>query len=279
MASDEQQDHEGGPGGAALPVPGSRNRPDTPDTSDTPDSPGEPLVGEATGNRPVIVVSAIALERPAREALAQRLGPGHIVRDIREAGPDADIVLVPPGSAQLLGALRSQFPQARLLATEFTDDSYGAAFGGPISRVLASDIDGYFMAATMDDLARVTQSAGRAVAGALTGGSGSGRGRPVDFLQANRRLLLESGGAPCLFDGDGDGGGEGERDGVTIDLGAWARSLDGVERVLADLVWPLIVQFIRQGVRVTVVGDPPDQWTDRARAAGVRVSPAARRLA
>ena len=247
-----------------VPVPGRRE-----------DGQGEPLVGEATKSGPIIVVTAIALKRHVREALAQRLGPGHIVLDIRHAGPDADIVLVPPASAQLLGILRQQFPQARMLATEFTDDSYGADFRGPISRILASDIDGYFMAPTIDDLARVTQSAGRAIAGALSGGTGSGGRRPVDFLEANRRLVLESGGGGGADPGAAD---EQARDGVVIDLDAWARALEGNARILADLAWPLILQFVQQGVHVTVVGDPPEDWTGRARAAGVRVCPSPRPL-
>ncbi|MFJ2954514.1 hypothetical protein [Streptomyces sp. NPDC087270] len=304
MASDRQQDHAGGsesvrpkspatpttlaaPGEPALPVPKSRA-----------DTRGEELVGEATEGGPIIVVTAIALKPRVRDALAQRLGPGHILLDIRHAGPDADIVLIPPASAQLLGHLRRQFPQARILATEFTDDSYGADFRGPISHILDSDIDGYFMAPTLDDLARVTHSAGRAVAGALAGGTGSGSRRPVDFLAANRRLLLESGHAaepsaaePSPTDpsptepdqADPDQADPGHADapaqgGVTIDLDAWARTLEGSAPILAGLAWPLILQFLRQGVPVTVVGGPPGSWTDRARAAGVQVRPSSRRL-
>ncbi|MCX4744210.1 hypothetical protein OG455_01550 [Kitasatospora sp. NBC_01287] len=274
MSPDEQQDH------ASVPERPRPTSPATPDESALPvpkgrmTTRGEPLVGEATRSGPIIVVTAIALKRPAREALAERLGPGHIVLDIRRAGPDADIVLVPPASAQLLGVLRRQFPQARMLATEFTDDDYGADFRGPISRILASDIDGYFMAPTIDDLARVTQSAGRAVAGALSSGTGDGRRRPVDFLEANRRLLLGSGGGA-----DPDAAGEqAQGGGVTIDLDAWARALDGDARILVDLAWPLILQFLRQGVRVTVVGDPPEAWSDRASAAGVRICRSPRQL-
>ncbi|MFE9426073.1 hypothetical protein ACFYNO_24285 [Kitasatospora sp. NPDC006697] len=246
MASDTEQDH---PGGTLIPAQREHR--------------GEPLVGEATANRPVVVVSAIALKKPAREALAERLGPGHIVVDIRVAGPEADIVLVPPASAMLLGILRAQFPQARLLATEFTDDSFGADFRGPISRILDSDIDGYFMAPTMDDLAQVTRSAGRAVLGALPGAS-TGGPRPVDFLAANRRLMLETGAADPAAE-----------PGVLVDLDAWAGALDGDARVLADLAWPLVLQFLGQGLPVTVLGAPPGDWTARARAAGVRVRPPA----
>ncbi|GGN43666.1 hypothetical protein GCM10011578_093990 [Streptomyces fuscichromogenes] len=115
MASDEQRDHASGrdslrpksPAEPALSVPGGPAG-----------ARGEPLVGEATKGGPLIVVTAIAVEQSVREALAQRLGPGHIVLDIRDAGPDADIVLIPSASAQLLGILRLRFPQARILATE-----------------------------------------------------------------------------------------------------------------------------------------------------------------
>jgi hypothetical protein len=240
---------------------------------------GEVVVGETTECRPIVVVTAIALKRPAREALALRLGPGHIVQDIRRAGPDADIVLVPAASAMLLGRLRRQFPHARILATEFTDDSYGADFRGPISHILDSGLDGYFMAPTMDDLARVTRSAGRAVAGALTAGDGAGGGRrPVDFLAASRRMLLASGAGAEVGAEVGSEADEGARDGVTIDLDDWARAFDGDARILAELAWPLILQFVAQRVPVTVVGDPPEGWADRARAAGVEVRPPARAL-
>ncbi|QMU71575.1 hypothetical protein [Streptacidiphilus sp. P02-A3a] len=69
-----------------------------------------------------------------------------------------------------------------------------------------------------------------------------------------------------------------ERAGVTVDLDAWARALAGDPRILADLAWPLILRFTRQRVPVTVVGDPPEAWADRARAAGVRVRPSPRQV-
>jgi len=131
MASDEQQDRAGGPERLQPRSPATPDEPALPVRRSQENAQGEPLVGEATQSGPIIVVTAIALKRAAREALAQRLGPGHIVLDIRHAGPDADIVLVPPAGAQLLGILRRQFPQARMLATEFTDDSYGADHGRP----------------------------------------------------------------------------------------------------------------------------------------------------
>lgn len=205
-----------------------------------------------------MVVTAIALKRHAREALAERLGPGHIVVDIRAAGPDADIVLVPPASPNLIGLLRGMFPRARVLATEFTDGSYGANFRGPISSILDSDIDGYFIAPTMDELARVTRDVGHSAVAALTAGPAGDRAHPADLLQANRRALH-------------GGGGPQRQDEVTIDLEEWAQDLQGDADMLAELVWPLILQLKRQGLAVTVIGDPPDAWSARARDLGVQV--------
>lgn len=226
-------------------------------------SAGDAVVGAVTRTRPIVVVTAIALKRRAREALADRLGPGHIVVDIREAGPDADIVLVPPSSPTLIGLMRGMFPKARLLATEFTDDAYGANFRGPISRILESDIDGYFIAPTMEDLAQVTRDVGHSAVAALTAGTADSQPHPADLLQANRRAL--EGGAGTQM-----------RDGVVIDLEAWALDLQGDADMLAELAWPLILQLKRQGLDVTVVGDPPDAWNARARQLGVQVRQADR---
>lgn len=222
-------------------------------------SPDDPVAGEVTRSGPIVVVTAISLKRRAREALAERLGPGHVVVDVRRAGPDADIVLVPPASPSLIGLLRGMFPRARVLATEFTDDAYGANFRGPISSILDSDIDGYFIAPSMEELARVTRDVGRSAVAALTVGSSGSRAHPADLLQANRRAL------------EGGAGGSQEQAGVTIDLGAWAQDLQGDADVLADLAWPLILQLKRQGFGITVVGNPPDAWSARARDLGVQV--------
>ncbi|MFJ8043927.1 hypothetical protein ACIRBX_25845 [Kitasatospora sp. NPDC096147] len=279
MTSEEHHHHDGGPGD--HPTAGLRL---LVRTGSGPSEPAreEPVLGEAGGLRPVVVVVGIAMKQAAQEALAERLGPGHILVDIREAGPEADLVLIPPASAQLLGILRHQFPQARILVTEFTDPAYGADFRGPISRILDSDVDGYFMAPTMDHLARITATAGRAVAGALTsgaGGTGGGPRGPVDLIEANRRLLLESGSGPGADPVQDTLAGPlprrvGEPDAVTIDLDAWARSLDGDAGILAELAWPLILQLLGQGLPVEVLGEPSsEQWRARARTSGVRVAP------
>lgn len=105
-----------------------------------------PVTGEALSSGPVIVVTAVHLPAEARIALAEKLGPGHIVRDIREAGNTADIVLVPSMSGHGIGELRRMFPGAKLLAGEFVDDQYGIDIAGPMRRALETGVDGYFLA-------------------------------------------------------------------------------------------------------------------------------------
>lgn len=132
----------------------------------------EPVVEGGTRDRgPIIVVTAISLNRAAREALAERLGPGHIVRDIKEAGNTADIVLVPSVSSTLVGSLRAMFPDAKVLVTELMDDEFGIDFAGPVTRTVSSGVDGYFVVPDLDQLVTITRDAGRGVAGALTSGS------------------------------------------------------------------------------------------------------------
>lgn len=133
-----------------------------------------PVEGDAGDRGPVIVVTAISMKRAAREALAARLGPGHIVRDIKEAGNTADIVLVPSVSGMLVGGLRAMFPGAKVLVTELVDDEFGIDFAGPVTRTVTSGVDGYFVVPDLSQLASITREAGRTSAGALSSGAGAG---------------------------------------------------------------------------------------------------------
>lgn len=133
---------------------------------------------------PVIVVTAMSLTAEARDALAAQLGPGHVVRDIRDAGNTADLVLVPPVSRRLVGSLKALFPGARVLVAEFSDPRFGADYAGPVARSVTAGADGYFVAPSLDELAAITYEAaqGRPIAGVLTGGPDHDRvletGRP-----------------------------------------------------------------------------------------------------
>lgn len=201
-----------------------------------PDAPPTPA---GVGDGPVVVVTAMSLTPAARSTLAERLGPGHIVVDIRDAGNTADIVLVPPASPQLLGALRGMFPDARLLIAEFTDAEYGAEFRGPVARSIDSGADGYFVAPTLDELAAATHQAAASpkVAGAVTG--------PIDAPTALPRGL------------------SGPR--LEIDLGLWATST-GVEiGRLRQLAGPLLSQLRQQGFDVRLTGPDGPSMTRRGR--------------
>lgn len=197
-----------------------------------------PLTPAGVGDGPVVVVTAMSLDPAARSTLAERLGPGHVVVDIRDAQNTADIVLVPPASPQLLGMLRGMFPDARLLIAEFTDAEYGAEFRGPVARSIDSGADGYFVAPTLDELAAATHQAAASprVAGALTG---SVDRKPLALPHELPRPRLE------------------------IDLGLWATQT-GVDigrlRQLADA---LLGQLRQQGFDVRVTGPDDPSMTRR----------------
>lgn len=207
-----------------------------------------PLTSAGVGDGPVVVVTAMSLAPAARRVLAERLGPGHVVVDIRDAGNTADIVLVPPASPQLLGTLRGMFPDARLLVAEFTDAEYGAAFQGPVARSIDSGADGYFVAPTVDELAAATHQAAASgsVAGALSGSVGGGtRALPGDPPRPQLR----------------------------IDLGLWATHTGADIEQLRALTDPLLSQLRQQGFDIEVTGpdaasmhrDDRDPWQHRSR--------------
>lgn len=207
----------------------------------------QPTDGEVHRDGPVIVVTAMELRPEARDALAERLGPGHVVRDIREAGNTADLVLVPATSPQLVGGLRGMFPGARILVTEFTDPHFGADFAGPVARSAASGVDGYFVAPSLDELAAVTYLAaqGRSPAGLLT----TGRPAPAALDQADS-TRVEGAADPGRGDAD-EGPGV-----IMIDLDQW--TADDTLRRFARMI---IEQLRDQGVEVIIRAADPDAWS------------------
>lgn len=113
------------------------------------------------GGSAVVVVTAMPLSESARSDLSEMLGDGYVVVDIKEAPSSANVLLTPVISGQLLGALRWQFPGARILFTELRDDGYGIDFAGPLSRIAAHGPDGYFVAHALESLAPIVQSEAR----------------------------------------------------------------------------------------------------------------------
>jgi hypothetical protein len=208
------------------------------------------------GAGPKIVVTALDLKQPAREALAQRLGPGHVVVDIRDAGNSADIVLIPPASPQLVGALRAMFPDAQLLITEFTDDEFGVDFSGPVGRSVGSGVDGYFVVPTLDELATVTRQAGS---------HPTTRGRLTTGPSTSRQVGAASQPALQLDPVDGE-----RPESVRVDLESWATETGIDAGALIQLAWPMLMQ-LRQQIGITIVGLDEPEWIDRAQAAGIDV--------
>ncbi|GAA2420353.1 hypothetical protein GCM10010404_93480 [Nonomuraea africana] len=129
---------------------------------------------EATDQAPranesvTVVVTAMALSKKARVALSTQLGADYVVLDLRAAPKTADVLLVPPGSPQLIGGLRSMFPKARVIVTEIEDHELGVQYHGPVRRLLDAGADAYLPPATLPHLARqldYTLNQGREIAG------------------------------------------------------------------------------------------------------------------
>lgn len=215
-----------------------------------------PVTGETRSDGPVIVVTAVHLSLGARTALAESLGPGYIVRDIREAGNTADVVLVPAMSGHGLGELRSMFPGAKILAGELLDDRYGVNVDGPVRRAVESGVDGYFLAPDLAGVARVTRDVvlGRP-AGLLEAGNPGARAR----LEA-RKPDLGRGTLHLVHPRDVQRTAD-ELNAVAVDSAEWIQRLAlgsaDQRRHLDQLLSSLAEQFLFRGVDV-VCAHPAD---------------------
>ena len=97
------------------------------------------------------IVTALPLRSDARERLASLLDAR--VTDIREAGDDADVVLTPSCSPQLIGALRRRFTRAQVIVVELDDWEFDVESAGPVKRILRSGAAAYVLADSIDELA------------------------------------------------------------------------------------------------------------------------------
>lgn len=100
-----------------------------------------------------VVATAMKLPDAARAALSDQLGSGYIVVDMQSAPATAEVLLVPPISPQLIGHLRSMFPQARIVAAEFEDRTLGISYLGAIRRMLDAGAETYLTSSTIPQLA------------------------------------------------------------------------------------------------------------------------------
>ncbi|TDD47057.1 hypothetical protein E1286_18900 [Nonomuraea terrae] len=133
---------------------------------DAPDEAGDqaPIDYESV----TVVATAMELSTAARVALSTQLGADYVVLDMHAAPATTDVLLVPPGSPQLITALRSMFPKARVIVTEIEDHELGVQYHGPVRRLLDAGADAYLPPATLPLLARqldYTLHQGRELAG------------------------------------------------------------------------------------------------------------------
>jgi hypothetical protein len=98
------------------------------------------------------VVVAFPLGADAVAVLAERLGSGFAVREIRADGPAADLVLAPPCSPQAIGHLKDAFPGALVVIVELEDLLRNVNLGGPVSRSLNAGADAYYVAPSTEAL-------------------------------------------------------------------------------------------------------------------------------
>ena len=98
------------------------------------------------------VVAALPLKRAARDHLARQLGDVDVC-DIRDDVFDADLVLAPSCSPQVIGILKRAYPTARLVVVELEDWELDVRLGGPVKRLLNAGADAYLTADSIKDLA------------------------------------------------------------------------------------------------------------------------------
>lgn len=105
------------------------------------------------------VVVAFRLSRRATERLQAVLGADIQLVDVRDSDGHERLVLAPPASPQLLGKLKSAFPDALVMVVELTDVEEGIRQGGPVTRSIDGGADTYVVARSLDQLAEMVSQA------------------------------------------------------------------------------------------------------------------------
>ena len=103
----------------------------------------EPVSETSVPDGVTVIATAMKLSDAARRRLSDELGAAYIVLDIHAAPSSTDVLLTHPVSPQLLGILRQQFPNARVVITEIEDDEVGVRYSGPVSRLLDAGAAAY----------------------------------------------------------------------------------------------------------------------------------------
>ena len=162
--------------------------------------------GEPAAGLKVVAVAA-PLSKDAREQLAERMGPSFLVMDIREAPRSADLVIAPVVSPQTIGALKQQFPEARVVVAEITDPTWGVQLPGPVRRAVDAGADGYLVADTLQEVAAYVAADDRPVLAAPAFGQLDVRRESLDamvteLIALRQQKELDGGaGLPVPHDG------------------------------------------------------------------------------
>ncbi|GAB3502004.1 hypothetical protein [Amycolatopsis cihanbeyliensis] len=101
-----------------------------------------------------VVATAMKLSASVRTSLSAELGADYIVLDLHAAPATAEVLLAPPASPQLIGGLRSMFPNARVIIAEIEDQDLGVNYHGPIRRMLDAGAEIYLASTTIPRLAK-----------------------------------------------------------------------------------------------------------------------------
>ncbi|WP_045074157.1 hypothetical protein [Psychromicrobium lacuslunae] len=100
-----------------------------------------------------VIATAIPLASAARRRLSDEFGENYIVLDLSKAPASSEVLLIHPVSPQLLGILRQQFPQARVIITEIDDEELGVNYSGPVGRLLEAGADAYLPPQSITEVA------------------------------------------------------------------------------------------------------------------------------
>ena len=105
--------------------------------------PHEPFVAAWIPDGVTVVATTMKLSDAVRRRLSDEFGAAYLVLDIHTAPATTDVLLTHPLSPQLLGRLRLQFPDARIVVTEIADEELDVFFPGPVSRLLDAGASAY----------------------------------------------------------------------------------------------------------------------------------------
>ncbi|WP_076260156.1 response regulator transcription factor [Intrasporangium flavum] len=128
-----------------------------------------------------VVATAMRLSPAVRQRLSDDFGPDHVVLDLHEAPDTTDVLLVHPVSPNLLGALRAQFPRARVVITEIDDEELGVSYTGPVTRLLDAGASAYLPPRPVSAIASMVRDAlaGDGVPQLTAPERGEGEGRVI----------------------------------------------------------------------------------------------------